>query len=242
MTANEPVEDLLKLLAASLGDSRLSDDERRELALILRQNPPREEDLRRLRNHAFDLVRGRLNDPELRGLLKWLEGIVRTLDGGRASPGGGESAAYFSPGADCVETIRIRLRNARRHAELCVFTISDDRISDEILAAHRRGVSLRVVTDNEKEFDRGSDIGRFRDAGIAIAVDRTAAHMHHKFAILDGEWLLNGSYNWTRSAADANEENLVVSQDATLLRQFSAHFEKLWNALHEGKTKEAGIA
>jgi cardiolipin hydrolase len=242
MTASEPVGDLLELLAATLGDSRLSDDERRALALTLRQNPPREEDLRRLRNHAFDLVRGRLNDPELRGLLKWLEGIVRTLDGGRVAAGEGRSTAFFSPGPDCVDAIRTRLRSTKSHAELCVFTISDDRISDEVLAAHRRGVSLRLITDNEKEFDRGSDIGRFRDAGIAIVVDRTAAHMHHKFAIFDAKWLLNGSYNWTRGAAEANEENLVLSQDADLLRQFSAQFESLWNTLREGKNREAGIA
>ena len=31
---------------------------------------------------------------------------------------------------------------------------------------------------------------------------RRDGHMHHKFAIFDGERLINGSYNWTRGAAN----------------------------------------
>lgn len=63
------------------------------------------------------------------------------------------------------------------------------------------------------------------------ASDRTDAHMHHKFAIFAGTWLLNGSYNWTRSACYQNEENLTASNDAGLVRQFQGCFEQLWRSL-----------
>jgi phosphatidylserine/phosphatidylglycerophosphate/cardiolipin synthase-like enzyme len=52
--------------------------------------------------------------------------------------------------------------------------------------------------------------------------------MHHKFAVIDGKTLLTGSYNWTRSAADFNEENVVVTDDPRLVSSFAAEFEKLW--------------
>jgi len=90
---------------------------------------------------------------------------------------------------------------------------------------------VRIVTDNDKEFDAGSDIAQLRQAGVPVAVDRTDAHMHHKFALFDGTWLLNGSYNWTRSAAQFNEENLVVHNDPGLVRQFQAQFDTLWTRL-----------
>ena len=227
----QSVESLLGTLAASLDDLRLADEEKRELALMLCENPPREEDLRRARNVAFELVRKHANDPNLFALLKWLEGVVRILDNSRAPATATQQSAFFSPGTACLEAIRTRLRNARQHAEICVFTLSDDRLSDEVLAAHRRGVAIRLLTDNLKEFDAGSDIGRLRDAGVAVAIDRTEAHMHHKFALFDGEWLLNGSYNWTRSASELNEENIIQSNDARLLKPFSEHFERLWTKL-----------
>lgn len=224
-----PVEEVLALLGAGIGDGRLDDEEKRALSVALQENRLREEDMRRVRNRAFELVRQRLGAPDQLALLKWLEGVVRALDGARMPSG--TSEAWFSPGSGCLEAIRQCLRLTRERADICVFTLSDDRIAEEILAAHRRGVAFRVVTDNAKESDAGSDIARLREAGIAVAVDRTAAHMHHKFAIFDGVRLLNGSYNWTRSACDVNEENLVLSSDPALLSGFSARFEKLWSAL-----------
>lgn len=228
------IEDILGLLAGGIADGKLSDDERRELANALQASSLRDEDLRRLRNHSFTLVRERLSDPLQLALLKWLEGVIRTLDG-RPQAAAIVQEAAFSPGMECLQAIQHCLRGARETADICVFTLSDDRISEEVLAAHRRGVNVRIVTDNDKEYDAGSDIGRLRDAGIPVAVDRTSAHMHHKFAIFDGRKLLNGSYNWTRSAGQYNEENLVISNDAQLVEQFSAQFEALWQNLSEDR-------
>lgn len=225
------VEDILALLAGGIADSRLSDDEKRELAAALETAALRDEDLRRLRNHSFDLVRERLADPLQLALLKWLEGVIRSLDAQRLPSAQIAQEACFSPGADCLQTIQRCLRQARQRIDICVFTLSDDRIAEEVLAAYRRGVAVRIVTDNDKEYDAGSDIGRLRDAGIPVVVDRTEAHMHHKFAIFDGERLLNGSYNWTRSAGQYNEENVVLSNDRRLIEEFSARFDKLWQQL-----------
>ena len=225
------IEDILALLAGGIADGRLSDDEKRALAAALDAAALRDEDLRRLRNHSFDLVRERLADPLQLALLKWLEGVVRSLDAQRLPSAQIVQEASFSPGAECLQTIQRCLRHARQRIDICVFTLSDDRIAEEVLAAHRRGVMVRIVTDNDKEYDAGSDISRLRDAGIAVVVDRTEAHMHHKFAIFDDEKLLNGSYNWTRSAGQCNEENLVLSNDRQLVGEFSAQFEKLWRQL-----------
>jgi cardiolipin hydrolase len=233
--ATPTAEALVAQLAASFADARLSDDEKRDLAAALRAAGLQEEALRQLRNHAFALVRERLRGSDAESLLQWLDGVVRALDVARAPAGAVQTRAFFSPGTDCLDTIVRQLRQARRNIDLCVFTVSDDRISHEILAAHRRGVALRLLTDNEKEADAGSDIGRLRDAGVPTAVDRTAAHMHHKYALFDGTWLLNGSYNWTRSACDFNEENLVLSNDPGLVRQFAAQFQALWGRLQPGR-------
>ena len=67
--------------------------------------------------------------------------------------------------------------------------------------------------------------------GVPVKVDETEHHMHHKFAVLDGARLLNGSYNWTRSAAAYNEENLVITSDPALIAVFTRHFAEMWEAL-----------
>jgi phosphatidylserine/phosphatidylglycerophosphate/cardiolipin synthase-like enzyme len=52
--------------------------------------------------------------------------------------------------------------------------------------------------------------------------------MHHKFAIFDQRLLVTGSYNWTRSAAERNRENLAVTDDRRLVAAFREEFERLW--------------
>lgn len=223
---------LLAQLEASLADAQLSDAERRDLTHALRQAQPPEDGLRQLRNRAFDMVRAHAQDDAQIALLKWLEGVVRAIDTGRAPEGAAQpSQAFFSPGLACLRVITQQLQSARRTADLCVFTISDDRITEEVLAAHRRGVKVRLITDNDKTYDTGSDIARIRSAGVLVVEDRTDAHMHHKFAIFDGLRLLNGSYNWTRSASTINEENLVLSAEPVLVRRFLDEFDQLWREL-----------
>ena len=227
---------LRQQLQDSLLDARLSDDEKRQLTQTLRDAQLPEEGLRQLRNGAFELVRQQLQtaaieptDPQ--ALVRWLEGVMRALDVSRTSGGSHRAQAYFSPGTDCLNAILGQLRSSRQSVDICVFTLSDDRISQEVLAAHRRGVKLRLITDNDKAFDRGSDIDSLRAAGVNVRIDVTPAHMHHKYALFDRRWLLNGSYNWTRSACEHNEENLILCNDPGLLSQFQAAFEALWAQL-----------
>ena len=68
-------------------------------------------------------------------------------------------------------------------------------------------------------------------AGLPVRVDRTSYHMHHKFALFDGEKLLTGSYNWTRSAAERNHENLLISDDKRLISAYTKTFDTLWDTL-----------
>jgi cardiolipin hydrolase len=231
--ATADMESLLAQIEASLADLRLDDDEKHSLSQTLRQAQPPEDGFRQLRNHAFLLARNRLaaqQDPP--SVLRWVEAVVRALDIARTPAQAIRSYACFSPGEACLNTIVQHLRGARRSVDICVFTLSDDRIANEVLVAQARGIALRFITDNDKEMDSGSDVARLRNAGVPTAVDRTDAHMHHKFAIFDGLWLLNGSYNWTRSACSHNEENVVVTNDAALVRQFVEAFDGLWAQLH----------
>ncbi|MEG3051001.1 MAG: phospholipase D-like domain-containing protein [Thermomonas sp.] len=185
--------------------------------------------IRFLRNRAFDIAReAMLAAPaETLDVLRWLEQVVKTLDtANEAAPI--VSSAYFSPGDTCLRRLTDLMRGCRETLDICVFTIADDRLTDAILDCHARGVQVRVVSDNDKQHDSGSDIARLRDRGVPVRLDDSPYHMHHKFALVDGRVLANGSFNWTRSATEKNDENLVVTDDANLVRVFGLQFEKLW--------------
>ena len=52
--------------------------------------------------------------------------------------------------------------------------------------------------------------------------------MHHKFAVIDGRYLINGSFNWTRQAVTGNNENVLITNDRNLVKEFMFEFNRLW--------------
>jgi phosphatidylserine/phosphatidylglycerophosphate/cardiolipin synthase-like enzyme len=224
-------EELDRALRATLDDGRLSRSERQALSALIQESPLDEGKLGQLRARAFSLAREKAAGPGAQELLDWLEELIKLLAHLRPDRAATTSRACFSPGDGCLMTILGELGKTRRTADICVFTITDDRIASAILAVHARKIRVRIITDNDKQYDQGSDIERLRGAGIALRVDETEHHMHHKFAVLDGTTLLNGSYNWTRSAATFNEENLIVTSDTALVATFTRHFEAMWQQL-----------
>lgn len=215
------------MLRQSAEDDRLSAGERAALRDRLREAALDERVRALLRSKAFDLARERASFGPPGAALDWLEDVVKLLLPEAAGPAAAVDV-HFSPGEMCRQRIVGQFGACRRAADVCVFTITDDRISGAILAAHARGVKIRVVTDNEKAFDAGSDVRRLAAAGVEVRVDDSPYHMHHKFAIFDGGLLLTGSYNWTVGAAMNNEENLLASDDRRLLSAFAGEFERLW--------------
>jgi phosphatidylserine/phosphatidylglycerophosphate/cardiolipin synthase-like enzyme len=221
-------EEIDQALRATLADGRLSRGERQALSEVLSETPL---DAAQLRARAFVLARERTTEPRALEALGWVEDLLKLLLHLDAPAAAGSSRAYFSPGEACLSAILGQLGRTRHSADICVFTITDDRIARAILEAHARKVRVRIITDNDKQYDGGSDVERLRAAGIPLKVDETEHHMHHKFALLDGVTLLNGSYNWTRSASAFNEENLIVTSEPALVQAFAGQFGALWDAL-----------
>src|SRR5262249_9583823 len=167
--------------------------------------------------------------------LEWLEEVIRSLSRPTPhAPTGEKANAFFSPGKTCIQEVLRQFEMARETCDVCVFTITDDRITDAVLRAHARGLNVRVITDDEKSHDLGSDIDKLQMCGIPCKMDvGNAAHMHHKFALFDRNRLLIGSFNWTRSASEQNEESLIVTPDPVLIGMFADRFEYLWGRLVE---------
>lgn len=220
------------LLARTRAAKNVSRGERQALTAACSADFGKPERLAALRARVFEVARSRVADTATLELLSWCEDVLRALVP-PAVPARAATVheACFSPGPECREKICSSITSARLGIDICVFTITDDRIADAILAAHGRRVPIRIVSDDEKAKDLGSDLPRLRQAGVPVVVDASPWHMHHKFAIFDRRLLLTGSYNWTRGAAEENQENLVVTSEEKLVAAFASRFDRLWNTL-----------
>eukprot|EP00667_Euglena_gracilis_P024131 EG_transcript_27581 len=121
-----------------------------------------------------------------------------------------------------------KLKGAQKSIDICVFNITCDFITKQVIEAHKRGVKVRIISDNAQAQTQHSDIPELRSAGIPVRTDKSPALMHHKFCVIDGKLLLNGSFNWTMAAVTSNAENVVINWNPGMVKSFAEEFEKLW--------------
>ncbi len=228
--SRKTVEQLIEHYRKALEDGRFSRGEKKAIEALLADARFDERQLELLRNRLFKLAKSHTADGRAHDAFDWLDKAVKTLPAPAASSSA-TSRVFYSPGESCLNALRTLVRSTRRSLDICVFTITDDRITERIIDAHRRGVRVRVITDNDKAFDSGSDAQRLVRVGISVRTDDTPDHMHHKFALIDGNTAVTCSYNWTRSAADDNFENLLVTDDIAIVRSYAAEFDRLWGIM-----------
>lgn len=225
------LESLRELFSNSLEDHILSRSEKKDLKKHINELQLNQHDRQVLRSDVRKLAEAHSQDPKQQLVLNWMYEAFKVLEAQKQEEE--PSSILFSPGTECREAICSQIRFATSKIRICVFTISDDEITEEIINAHKMGKSVKIITDNEKQFDKGSDIQRMMDLGIPTVVDKTSAHMHHKFALFDDHTVLTGSYNWTRSAATHNHENILILEDPKVFRAYKNEFDSLWEELKD---------
>ena len=131
--------------------------------------------------------------------------------------------SIFFPDKDKEYEVVRYLKFAQTYCYIAVYTISNDNLAGVVYSLFKKGVDVRIITDDETFASKGSDIIGLANAGIPIRTDRDmAARMHHKFVVIDDEVLLNGSFNWTYTAVTSNNENVVATSDAKLIKNFKS--------------------
>jgi phosphatidylserine/phosphatidylglycerophosphate/cardiolipin synthase-like enzyme len=63
-------------------------------------------------------------------------------------------------------------------------------------------------------------------AGVPTWIDAAYQIAHNKIIIIDGETVITGSFNFTRSAEEYNAENLLVIRDPSLAARYEANFQE----------------
>ncbi len=221
------MDQLLAYLESSIADEIFSKNEKKTFKSLVREALLDQNQLNFLRSRIYELANERISPANYQFILEWIKVANSALIG----PTPETTDAFFSPGEACRNVIVRQIESATTQLNICVFTISDDIITNSLLTAHKKGVPIKLITDNDKSFDAGSDVEQLARAGIAVKMDTTPNHMHHKFMVADQRTLITGSYNWTLSAARYNHENILVSREAGVIKSFAQQFDQLWNVM-----------
>jgi len=134
---------------------------------------------------------------------------------------------YFSPKGGCAEAVIYWIGRANQSIHVLMFIFSLDSIADALISAHKQGVEVKVVFDKSRSY---SQFAVLKEAGIEVRNDTNwEGIMHDKIAIIDYGIVLTGSFNWTGTAEDNNNENLIVIHSAEVASRYESEFQRIWN-------------
>ncbi|MEA3486011.1 MAG: phospholipase D family protein, partial [Candidatus Aerophobetes bacterium] len=136
---------------------------------------------------------------------------------------------FFSPKGGIAEEIIKQIDNAQEYIDIAMYSFTYEPIAEAIIRAKNRGVKIRILMDKGQSQGKYSKYRFFLDNGIAVIQDRHAGIMHNKIAIIDKRILFIGSYNWSKSAEERNEENILEFIDEEkIIRIYQERLNYLW--------------
>ena len=150
-----------------------------------------------------------------------------------------KTEVYFSLSDNPQKAIIRNINQAEAFINIAMYVFTDREIALSLLDAQKRGVKVRVYLDRS-QIESSYSVSRLLvQKGIKVRISTNNYIMHHKFAIIDNRLLLTGSYNWTFSANNRNDENLMVIDDPEIIEIFQNQFVNLWtNKYSPKRTKE----
>lgn len=120
-----------------------------------------------------------------------------------------------------------KITAATKSIDAALHELDSDRIADSLIAAHRRGVRVRLVT--ETDYVDEISISQLRSAGVPIQTDEGRnGLMHNKFLVFDQSAVWTGSFNTTDNGAYKNNNNGIFIRSKELAENFSVEFDELW--------------
>ncbi len=134
------------------------------------------------------------------------------------------NATSYRGGPD--EELATDIDQARLSVDAAIYDLNLWSIRDALIAAHRRGVSVRVVTDSDNMDEQ--EVQELTQAGIQVLGDRHESLMHDKFVIIDRSVVWTGSMNFTTGGAYLDNNNLIRVQSPKLGEAYTTEFEQMF--------------
>lgn len=149
---------------------------------------------------------------------------VVTLDGTRVE-------VYFSPDDGAAQPVRELLEGATDSIYFLAYSFTADELAEAIHARAAEGVTVAgVMEEAQVQSNEGTEYDSFVQSGLDVRLDGNDGQMHHKVIIIDESIVVTGSYNFTASAENRNDENIVIFFSPDIAALFMEEFERVFAA------------
>lgn len=144
----------------------------------------------------------------------------------------GEIKVFFSPQDKTIKNGILELiKQAHIYIYIPSFVITDKTITSELINAKKRGVDVKIIADALNASTKHSKNQELRNAGILAKAENYAGKMHSKTMIIDDEYLVLGSMNFSYSGENKNDENVIILHNSGAAKFYKDFFLYQWDRI-----------
>ncbi len=144
---------------------------------------------------------------------------------------GTEVDTYFSPDDGVLNALVPLLNSAQESIYFLAFSFTSNELGDIVREKAKAGLTVEGVMESQQvASNQGTEYDPFKQAGMMVRKDGNEGLMHHKVFVIDGKIVAFGSYNFSKSAEENNDENLIIVYNEAIAQQFIQEFMRLWKA------------
>ena len=136
--------------------------------------------------------------------------------------------ALFCPEDACQFELISQIESAQTsiHCAVYIFTLED--VREAIIRAKERGLDVKLVLEKGETDSDYSQFINLEAANVDVRRDANNYLMHNKYCVFDGKTVWTGSYNWSKSGSERNNENVVILEDSKIAAEYELDFERLY--------------
>jgi len=141
--------------------------------------------------------------------------------------------AFFPRAGQDPAPILVKLYNeASTSLDIAIYSLTHPDIVKAIGDAKQRGVQVRVITDSDSATGNTQKhaVNDLLNLGIPVKVNLHSGLMHLKMSVIDGKTATIGSYNYTLSASQQNDEVMAVVTQPAFVKSCQDEFNRLWDS------------
>lgn len=144
---------------------------------------------------------------------------------------GARIEVLYAPEDTPLDRVVTLYQHAQRYIYVSVYGLTYPRAVEALVAAKKRGVDVRMLTDQERMRDlkQSSALQTLRLAGIPIRINQHDGLMHLKQVVIDDEINTSGSMNHTTSGNRYNDERMDIIIDHAISVKAREKFLSMWN-------------
>jgi phosphatidylserine/phosphatidylglycerophosphate/cardiolipin synthase-like enzyme len=141
---------------------------------------------------------------------------------------------FFSPDDGVANKIATLLSSAEESIYFLAFSFTSNDLGGIVRAKAEEGLDIHGVMDEDQiNSNQGTEFDPFRQADLDVLIDGIPGQMHHKLFIVDEKIVVLGSYNFSQSAEQRNDENVLIVYNEDIAEQYVQEFERVAAQAHE---------